>query len=82
MRHSVWGNARPVPNRMLEKQPQDQFFIFMFYLSNSVLPLMVGLIVGLLLFLFLLIRVFIAKTEATQIFLGFMEEDVELGHEN
>ena len=24
MRHSVWGNARPVPNRMLEKQPQDQ----------------------------------------------------------
>ena len=75
MRHSVWGNARSVPNRMLEKQPQDQS-----------LPVpyirVVGLIVGLLLFLFLLIRVCIAKPEATQIFFGFMEEEVELGHKN
>ena len=71
MRHSVWGNARPVPNRMLEKQPQDQSLPVLYIQVLPVelcSPLMVGLIVGLLLFLFLFIRVFITKTDATQTF--------------
>ena len=37
---------------------------------------------GLFLLLFLLIRVVVAKTEATQIFFWFMEEEVDRGYEN